>query len=461
MTPRVGALSPAPRLRLYACHVDGSSTAVSWLLGGAVVQRGEMAVDVALVEVRLPGASWLVLASSRRGAVGVGLLEPAARARARALLTTPRRRLAPARVVGLCSTGVWLEREGGIRAIVARAHPASPLEETEDAPPSELARWTDATEWLLRGARLLDVLEGSQLEDSRRALVSFIDREMSRMRKRETAVTADIQRGRTAQAAAEAARPFVAAAARAPRGTTKLGATDWSTGTARTCELALDPSKRPRDQVEAIFANARRMKRGAAIATSRLAEAEATRSRLGALRDRIVAATTSDELAAARDDAVRLVPSRSRTLADPTEARTASRKAPAARMPYRTFRSAAGARVLVGRGAADNDALTLHVARTHDLWLHAKGQPGAHVVVPLERGHDAPAELLVDAAHLAAHFSGARGEAVVEVGYAPRRFVRKPRGSPAGLVTVDREKTLVLRVDPARLALLLGREEGP
>jgi len=98
------------------------------------------------------------------------------------------------------------------------------------------------------------------------------------------------------------------------------------------------------------------------------------------------------------------------------------------------------------------------VARPYDLWLHAKGEAGAHVVVPLEKGHEAASELLVDAAHLAAHFSDARDERVVDVTYAPRRYVRKRRGSPPGQVQVDREKVLVLRVDSARLAALLARE---
>jgi predicted ribosome quality control (RQC) complex YloA/Tae2 family protein len=62
---------------------------------------------------------------------------------------------------------------------------------------------------------------------------------------------------------------------------------------------------------------------------------------------------------------------------------------------------------------------------------------------------------LVDAAHLAVHFSDARGEAVVEVQYTPRKWVRKPKGSAPGAVAIDREKVLVLRVEPARLERLL------
>jgi len=53
----------------------------------------------------------------------------------------------------------------------------------------------------------------------------------------------------------------------------------------------------------------------------------------------------------------------------------------------------------------DRKVLYQFSARGHDLWLHAKGRTGAHVVVPLDKGHTCPAEVLIDAAHLAAHFS--------------------------------------------------------
>ncbi|HEX4446537.1 MAG TPA: NFACT RNA binding domain-containing protein, partial [Polyangiaceae bacterium] len=115
--------------------------------------------------------------------------------------------------------------------------------------------------------------------------------------------------------------------------------------------------------------------------------------------------------------------------------------------------------ILVGRGAADNDALTLRVARAHDLWLHAKEHTGAHVIVALDRGASCPPELLVEAAHLAAHFSDARDETIVDVQYTPRRYVRKPRGTPPGLVVVEREKVIVLRRDESTLRRLLAGEK--
>jgi predicted ribosome quality control (RQC) complex YloA/Tae2 family protein len=117
-----------------------------------------------------------------------------------------------------------------------------------------------------------------------------------------------------------------------------------------------------------------------------------------------------------------------------------------------------GTRILVGRDAEKNDALTFRVAKPNDLWLHAKSRAGAHVVVPLQRGASCPAEVLVEAAHLAAHFSDARAERIVEVQYTPRRYVRSPRGSAAGFVVVDREKVIALRCDDDVLQRLLASE---
>jgi predicted ribosome quality control (RQC) complex YloA/Tae2 family protein len=80
------------------------------------------------------------------------------------------------------------------------------------------------------------------------------------------------------------------------------------------------------------------------------------------------------------------------------------------------------------------------------------------VVVSLDRGAGCPSDVLIDAAHLAAHFSDARDEDLVEVEYTSRRYVRKPRGSEPGLVVVTREKVLVLRRSEIVLRRLLDRE---
>ncbi len=129
-------------------------------------------------------------------------------------------------------------------------------------------------------------------------------------------------------------------------------------------------------------------------------------------------------------------------------------------LPYRSFASLAGAPILVGKGAEENDALTLTVAHGNDLWLHARGVAGAHVVVRLARGKAPDQETLLDAAHLAVHFSDARGAPVVDVAYTRAKYVRRSKGAPPGAVTYSQEKVLPLRVEPARLERLLAEEES-
>jgi predicted ribosome quality control (RQC) complex YloA/Tae2 family protein len=126
--------------------------------------------------------------------------------------------------------------------------------------------------------------------------------------------------------------------------------------------------------------------------------------------------------------------------------------------PFRTYRSLAGVALLVGRGAAENDELTRRVARGNDLWLHVRGVTGAHVVAKLG-GRPPDQETLLDAAHLAAHFSDARGEPLVEVAATRVKYVKKPKGAAPGAVTYSQEKMIQLRVEPARVERLLAEAE--
>lgn len=231
------------------------------------------------------------------------------------------------------------------------------------------------------------------------------------------------------------------------RGTKSVEVVDYASGEPTTHVIELDASKSPREGLERIFSNARRMRRGAPVATERLTSAERELARLDAAIARVLAAETEQELLDAREAA---------KLPSP-KAAAAKKPLQEKKPPFRTFTTPRGT-ILVGRGAARNDDLTFHNSKPYHLWLHARGVPGAHVIVQLRRDQDCPSELLVDAAHLAVHFSDARGERTFEVTYVPRKFVRKPKGSAPGAVVVEREKVLALRFDDAHLARLLASE---
>ena len=134
----------------------------------------------------------------------------------------------------------------------------------------------------------------------------------------------------------------------------------------------------------------------------------------------------------------------------------ASKGRPSPAQGYRTYTSADGLPILVGKTAKDNDHLTLKVANPDDLWLHARGTPGSHVVVRLEKGAMVPPETLKDAATLTLWFSDLRKSGKGEVIYTLRKFVRKGKGFKPGSVTVEREKSLWIELKEDRLNRLKG-----
>ena len=103
-----------------------------------------------------------------------------------------------------------------------------------------------------------------------------------------------------------------------------------------------------------------------------------------------------------------------------------------------------GFEVLVGKGARENDQITFRAADPHDLWLHAAGYAGSHVVVRNPtRLAELPREVVQRAAELAAYHSKAReARGKVEVHLCRAADVRKPRGFPAGKVQLRRWDTV-------------------
>ena len=129
---------------------------------------------------------------------------------------------------------------------------------------------------------------------------------------------------------------------------------------------------------------------------------------------------------------------------------------PAPAQGYRTYTSADGIAILVGKTAKDNDHLTFKVGKPDDLWLHARGTPGSHVIVRLEKGQTVPHETLKDAATLTLWFSDLRKSGKGEVIYTLRKFVKKAKGQKPGAVHVTRDKSLWIECKDERLARLKG-----
>lgn len=103
--------------------------------------------------------------------------------------------------------------------------------------------------------------------------------------------------------------------------------------------------------------------------------------------------------------------------------------------------------MLAGKTDADNEALSLRVARANDYWFHAHGLPGSHIILQGPDGEEPDRAMRNVAAAVAAYHSKARAGGVVPVSCTQARYVTKPRGAQVG--TVQIRKDTILKVRPA------------
>jgi predicted ribosome quality control (RQC) complex YloA/Tae2 family protein len=116
----------------------------------------------------------------------------------------------------------------------------------------------------------------------------------------------------------------------------------------------------------------------------------------------------------------------------------------AAALPYRSF-TVGGYTVLVGKSSADNEEVTFKYAGPDDMWLHARGVSGSHVVIKLAGKPRPGKDVIRKAAALAAYYSKYRTAGNVPVAYTEKKYVHKLKGAPVGTVRLDREEVVMVK----------------
>jgi predicted ribosome quality control (RQC) complex YloA/Tae2 family protein len=333
----------------------------------------------------------------------------------------------------------WLCEVDG--TIVVRAPGAPPTVPVED----EHLHAKSLDELRAEGASVLEAHRSMR----RGQLERLLERQLKRLSKKRDAIAGDLERAANAEKLHAKASLILAHLPEIPANAAFFETMTWDDDP-RSIRVELDPRKSPTELAQDLFKKSKRLKRGLDVVPERL---EAVKTEIADLvRARNMLGDDSPNELALKLEALGV------SITAPKEEARKRRQA-GARLPYREFVTLDASSVLVGRGAADNDRLTLRVARPHDLWLHARGVTGAHVIVRLTKGQSCSPEVLVDAATLAAHFSDLRGETIVDVLYTPRRFVHKRKGSPVGSVTLGSEKVIAVRIETGRLERLLKSEK--
>ncbi len=226
-------------------------------------------------------------------------------------------------------------------------------------------------------------------------------------------------------------------------------------GTMPQITLALDPRLSAVENANRRYARYHKLQRAASAIPPQIAANALELARVEQLRTDLALAETPPEIAQVRAEVVEAGYLRGKAAREPkgTGARGKQAKHSKGGKPGQPARraneggaplrreSSDGLALLVGKNSRQNEEVTFRQASGNDLWLHARGVPGAHVIVK-SGGRPVPDATLREAAALAAYYSQAREAGSVPVDYTEQRYVRHMKGGGPGMVIYERERTL-------------------
>ena len=248
-------------------------------------------------------------------------------------------------------------------------------------------------------------------------------------------------------------------------GATELEAQDFTTG--EPVMLEVDPEKGPVGTAEALYKKTRKLRRTADAVLPLVEKNAAEIEYLRQVEFSIAEANTyasRDDLLFIEEIGVELVdggylkPSGKGAEAENRVRATAKKKGTkpktgkAARKremmsAIRVYTAPSGKEVYCGRNSRGNEAVSLHFGQDQDVWFHARGAPGAHVILRQQPGETASDDDIQFAANIAGFHSKLRDGGKVNVSYTSPKYVQKPKGARLGMVTIDRESVIVARPD--------------
>lgn len=228
----------------------------------------------------------------------------------------------------------------------------------------------------------------------------------------------------------------------------------------RLLQIPLDPAKSPQANLDRLYRRAAKGERGLQTVELRLEEVrrrivedeEMLNERLPALAN--CHCREAGEIMALREALLELGHEASLLKLRRAPGR---KRAEAPPRLYRRYGLPGDWEVLVGRNNRENDQLTHKDAAGQDIWFHAAGVSGSHVILKTGSHRSGPPKSIVEStAAIAAFHSKARHSNIVPVIYTEKRYVRKPRKGTPGLALCTREQTVFVQ---PRLPDALGQND--
>lgn len=273
--------------------------------------------------------------------------------------------------------------------------------------------------------------------DERQTIMQALGRQVKKLERLEANVAADLNKATDYDRYRRYVELLQINYGRLKKGMQSIAVDDVYHDPPQPIEIKLDPALSPQENIERYARRYRKGRDGQQLLDRRL---QLTRMELE--KARTMLAEFEQNFAVARqrygEELQSLLPREG-----------TSKRETSVRLPYREHTLSTGVRVFVGRDGADNDRTTFEFAKPYELWFHTQQCPGSHVVMKYpNKSFEPSSHEIAEAAALAAWHSKARNDTLVPVIYTERRHVRKPRKAKPGLVTVDREKSVMVEPQP-------------
>ena len=201
--------------------------------------------------------------------------------------------------------------------------------------------------------------------------------------------------------------------------------------------VPLDPTLTASANAQKYFERYNKLKRTADALKDQIGETNADREQLESCLAAIDMAESESDLTEIRRELTDFGFVQKKAAATKGKAREAKQKP-------RVFISSDGFTMYVGRNNYQNEEVTFKIGNGGDMWFHAKGMPGSHVILK-SGGRELTDRAYEEAGALAAWYSSGRKADKVEVDYTERRNLRKTPGGKPGFVIYHTNYSLVAK----------------
>jgi predicted ribosome quality control (RQC) complex YloA/Tae2 family protein len=199
-------------------------------------------------------------------------------------------------------------------------------------------------------------------------------------------------------------------------------------------EISLDPKKSPIENMEQYFKKYKKQKTSIPYLEKEIQKAKKERIYFEELLGQIEIATLKD-IEEIKDELV------SHKYIKSKDTKKKRKNKP----NFDTYFDSEGIEILVGKNNIQNDYITHKLARHNEVWFHAKGAPGSHVIVKAQM--PLTETTIRTASQLAAYFSKYRKSSSVPIDYVEKRYLKKVPGTKGSFVTYTNNKTIYIDPD--------------